>query len=110
MLCPLSFADGSTDSCIRAAATEVTRKFLMDLLSSGIRIFVYESLCGDDEPRRTESALLGIIVDECLLYRVQRSAASGQTFDGLDLMILRVHGENGACVHRFAIHQHRTGT
>src|SRR3954466_2011110 len=109
MLCPLSFAHGSTDSCIRAAAAEVTRKFPMDLLSSGIRILVYESFRSNDEPGRTESTLLCIVVDKCLLHRVQRSAASGQTLDGLDLMILRVQGENRACVHRFAVHQHRTG-
>ena len=61
------------------------------------------------EARRAEAALQRVMVDECLLHRVQlvRPCASPSTVRMC--AALGLHGEHQAGAHRLAVDQHRAG-
>ena len=54
-------------------------------------------------PGRAEAALQPVHLAEAFLQRVQRAVGRGHAFDGADLGAVRLHGEHGAGLHRFAI-------
>jgi len=56
--------------------------------------------------RRAETALKGVLVDECLLHRMQRLAAS-QAFDCRDLAAVGLGGEHHAGVHALTVEVNR---
>ncbi len=71
-------------------------------------MLIKKSLGGDNEARRAEAALLRVIVNECLLYRMEM-ARIAEAFHGGDLRILRVDGQHRAGVNGFVVHQHGAG-
>src|SRR4051794_27186598 len=106
MLCPLSFADHTADSRVRAAATEVAGEFVMRLFGRGIGILVEQRLGSDHESRRAEPTLLGVIVDECLLDGMELSAGSSDALDRLYLLVLSIDGQNRASINGMAVNEH----
>ena len=64
---------------------------------------------GHDLARRTIAALEGVLVDECLLHRMQLAARCRQTFDGIDLAYLHRRGQGQARQHTLAVDVHGTG-
>jgi hypothetical protein len=63
----------------------------------------------EDHPRRAETALQAVRIPEGLLQRVQRAAASRQTFDRRDRAAVGLHGQAGARSHGDAVEQDGAG-
>ena len=68
-------------------------------------MLVKKSLCGNNEARRAEAALLRVIVNERLLDGMEM-ARLAKAFHGGDLRALCVDGQHRAGVHGFVVHQH----
>src|SRR2546423_6193151 len=63
--------DGLANSGIGSAAAEIAAEAVADVVGAGLRMFVEEGLAGDDESGSAEAALRSIVLDECLLHRMQ---------------------------------------
>ena len=64
-------------------------------------MLVQKSLGRHDEARRAITALLAVVVHEGCRDRM--GLAVRNAFDGLDVLALRVDGQDGAAVHGFAV-------
>ena len=68
---------------------------------------VQEGLGRHDESGRAVAALLAVVVDEGRRDRMR--LAVGDAFDGLNVLALRVDGQNGATVHGFPVEDDGAG-
>ena len=80
---------------------------MTDVVGAGLRMLVEKCLAGDDESGSAEAALRSIVLNECLLYRMQL-AGFHQRFDGGAGLVLALDGEHRAGIDRLVIHQHGT--
>lgn len=103
-------AEGGANASIGAATAVVAGEFMVNLLRRGLGVFIEQSLGGNHESGRAETALLGVILDERLLNGVKGVAGTGETLDGFNLAILCVYGEHGAGVDGLAVEKHGAGT
>src|SRR5215212_10785040 len=71
------------DAGVSAAAAEVTRQPLMDLVEARVGVPVEQGLGGHDEAGRAEAALLGVVLDEGRLERMELGGPA-EPLDGLD--------------------------
>ena len=62
-----------------------------------------------DLARRAIAALEGVVIDEGLLHRMQRSVRTRQPFDGADLMALGRDREREARKDPHPVNMHRAG-
>src|SRR5207237_1492265 len=92
------------DLRISAAATEVARHRVPDLVGGGLGTGLDESRSRDDLARRAEAALKSVRADE----RVDEWML-GQAFDRRHLAVADCVGERDAGEHRHAVELHRAG-
>src|SRR5262245_52901141 len=71
-------------------------------------MFFEQRRTGHDERWRAEPALLSVVVPERLLDRVEL-AVLFESFDGPNLLALRLDGQRRAGIDRLAVHDHRAG-
>ena len=93
------------DVVVAGAAAEIAFQPLADLLLRGIRVALHQVDRAHDHAGRTEAALQPVMLAERRLHRVQL-AVIGQAFDGRDLRLRNLQREDGAALHRHAIHVH----
>src|SRR5215218_4008485 len=89
---------------IGAAAAEVTGQPLVDLAEARVRVLVEQGLGGHDEAGRAEAALLGVVLDEGRLERMELGGPA-EPLDGLDGPALGLDGEHGAGVDGLAVEE-----
>jgi hypothetical protein len=77
-------------------------------LAGGLGIFQKQGDSGEDHPRRAETTLKGIMLDECFLERM-KFIALGQPFDGDDLFPIDIFNGQLAGSHGLVVNQHRAG-
>src|SRR5207245_10868276 len=78
------------------------------LLARRVRVLVEKSLASHHESRRAEPALLRVVLHESSHHGVQVTI-SRKAFNGLDIMTLRLDGQRGARINRFAVNDPRAG-
>src|ERR1700682_3340523 len=93
---------------VRTTAAKVATQSASQLLWCRMRMFVQKSLTSDYEARRAKAALLGIIINERLLHRMQLVAIH-QSLDCRNRLPLRLEGQHGARVNGFAVHNDSAG-
>src|SRR3954469_8156888 len=87
--------DGLDDVHVARAAAQIAADPLADLVLARLRVLVEQPGRLHDHPGRTEAALEAVLIPEGLLERVEVGAVR-HTFDGLDLMPVRLDGEHRA--------------
>src|SRR5688572_27620336 len=80
----------------------------MDLVEARVGVAVEQGLRGHDEAGRAETALLGVVLDECSLERMEL-ARPAAPLDGLDGPALGLDGEHGAGVDGLAFEEDGAG-
>src|SRR5262250_2161462 len=100
--------DDFLDSGVGATAAEIAAESVANLFRSCVGIFVEKSFGGDDEARRTEAALLCVILYKCSLHWTELVAIH-QALGSGDRLVLRFDGEDGAGVDRLVVHEHGAG-
>src|SRR5262245_12854451 len=105
-----SFLLGRLQNCVRnshvgAATAEITSQPLAHLLEAWSWVLVEEGFAGHDKPRRAIATLLGIVIHESLLKRMQFPALR-QAFHSLNVFTLSLDRKHRARVHRFAVDDH----
>src|SRR5262249_13574528 len=112
MLRPLSLRlaqrrDGVAHLLVGAAAADVAAQGLLDLGRRGLGVLVESGSHGDDEARRAEAALLGVVLHERGGHGVElRPAEAGGR---LDLLAAGLERQHAAGVHRLAVEHHGAG-
>src|SRR5262249_26564497 len=94
-----------SDTHVGSAAAQVAAEASLDLFGRRIGVLVEERLAGHNEARCAEAALLSIVVDECLLNRMQLVALH-QIFNGADRFALCLDRQNRARVDRSSVDDH----
>src|SRR5579884_360717 len=95
--------DGLDDVDVAGAAAQVALDAALDLVFGGIGVGLQQVDGLHDHARRAEAALQAVLLPEALLHRVQ-PARRRQALDGQDVRALGLNGEDGARLHRPAIH------
>ena len=105
---PRDLRDRAANSVIGSAAAEIAAESVEDFVGRGIGMLVEHRLAGDDEPRRAESALRSVVVDEGLLDRMQLA-----TFHQASTVVIffpwRLDRQHGARIDDFVVDQYRAG-
>src|SRR6267143_955465 len=91
--------DRSQDSDVGAAATEVPAHVLPDLVGRAGVALLYAGDRGHDLAGGAVAALIGVVVQEGLLHRVQAAVRARDPFDSSDPLPLSLHGEREAGQH-----------
>src|SRR6266516_3282895 len=97
--------DGVEDLRVAGAAAEVAGQCLADLVVARARIARQQIRGRDDQARSAEAALDRAGLGEGLLDGVQ-PAVLAQTFDGHQLVPVRLGGKDEACADELAVQQH----
>jgi hypothetical protein len=100
--------DGRNDVRVSAAAADIARHGLADLVVGFSVAFVDQSNCRTDLTGSAVAALKSVVFDEGGLHRVEL-APGCQTFDGGDLIVLVHDGQREAGVDPLAIDEHGAG-
>ena len=100
--------NGFPDPRIGAATTDI-RDRPVDNIIIRIGIFSQQSRNTHDHARLTITALRNLLIDPCLLHRVQ-PILTGQAFDRRYSFALQVRNRQYAGSHRLAIDMDRAGT
>src|SRR5450759_1325785 len=98
--------DGLDDLDVTRAAAQMADHSCADIVLAWIWIFVQQRLSGEDEARRAKSALYAALLHERFLDLIENTTF-GETFDRLDVLALRLHGEIEAGVDRLAVDENR---
>jgi len=85
--------DGSANTNVSGAATEVARHSGVDVGIRGFGLVLQECGSAHQLACLAIAALRDIVVDPSLLQRMQRTVGTRETFDRGDLLTL--HGRNG---------------
>src|SRR3984893_18089516 len=101
--------DGLHDVPVAGAAAEVALQAFADLLVAWIGVAVEQIGGRHDEARRAVAALQPVLVPEGLLDRVQRPVGGRHALDGLHLVAIALHGEEGAGLDSLAIEKDGAG-
>src|SRR5215813_4163930 len=103
-----SLRDGGLDADICAAAAEIAAHAHLDLFRRRRGMFFEQRRAGHDEAGSAKAALLRVVVPEGLLDRME-IAVLFESFDGPNLLALRLDGQRRAGINRLAVHDHRAG-
>src|SRR5215471_7089458 len=81
------------NACIGSTAAEVSGKPVLDFFGRGMGMLIKKSFAGHHKSRCAETALLGVVVNERLLHRMQATRLSKAFYRG-DRLGLSVDGEH----------------
>src|SRR6266849_2462089 len=96
--------DRSHDSDVSAAAAEVPAHVLPDLIGRAGVALLDAGDRGHDLAGGAVTALIGVVVQEGLLHRVQAAVRARDPFDSGDPLPLSLHGEREAGHHAPSIY------
>jgi hypothetical protein len=88
---------------VRSAPAKLISERVLDVLAGGISIAIQQRLCRHDYAARAVTALGSLLVDECLLQRVQLLTGA-QSFERDDWVFSDVAHGNRACPNELATH------
>src|SRR5689334_2359336 len=100
--------DRLDDVVVAGAPAEVAFQLVTDLLLARRRVALQHLAGGHDHARRAEAALQTVLLPEALLDGMQLTVL-GQALDRGDLGAVGLHGEQGARLHRLAVHEDGAG-
>src|SRR5215468_9467530 len=83
----------SANACIGSAAAEVSGKPVLDFFGRGMGMLIKKGLASHHKSGCAETALLGVVVNERLLHRMQAARLS-KPFHSGNRLGLSVDGEN----------------
>src|SRR5207253_5281338 len=95
-------------SHVGTTPAEIAAQSFFHLLTCGVRMLIKKRFASHHEPRCAESALLGIMIDKSCHHGMELPIPR-YPFDRLDILTLRLNGQHGARIHRFAVYDHGAG-
>jgi hypothetical protein len=104
---PLNSGD---DFGISRATAQVAGQRPADLISTGLRVRIEQSLGRHQHPGNTIAALYGTSFDKSRLQRVWPTTWSAQALDGGDVVAIGLDGKDQAGLDRLSIHDHRASS
>src|SRR5262245_8581917 len=105
---PLGLQHRLADARIGAATAEVAGEAVVDLGGGRVGNAIEESPGRDDESRRAEAALLGVVLHEGRLEPM-KLVHGAEALDGHDRGVLGLDRQDAAGVDRLAIQEHGAG-
>jgi hypothetical protein len=96
--------DGFKDLQVAGAAAQIARKRFANLVPSGLRVLIEQSLRGNQDCRSAVAALCGSEIRERLLQGMERTVRA-QAFHGQDSFVIALNGEEQAGKNGFAFEQ-----